>query len=177
MYTTTDINLLKIGSVTKAHGINGQINLTVNYDIDNIDFPKFIFVEFNKKLTPYKVTEINIKNQDNILLQLYNISSEQKAKKFLLGNDVYIDKKNISSADILNNNLAYLINYTIVDVNTDFTGKIDDIIEYENNAVFSIKKDKHVILIPVANELISEIDDKTKTIYISIPEGLTELYQ
>jgi 16S rRNA processing protein RimM len=55
-------------------------------------------------------------------------------------------------------------------------GQIETVLEYPNQNVFQVFKDKKEILIPIRDEIIKKVDRKKKTITILAPEGLIDLY-
>ena len=46
----------------------------------------------------------------------------------------------------------------------------------EANPLFVVNVGGREVLVPVADEFISDIDDAARTIVFSLPEGLLELY-
>jgi len=66
--------------------------------------------------------------------------------------------------------------FRVVDDQYGDIGVIDSIIEYPAQPLFQIMNGTTEILIPVIDQVIKEVDRDNKTIYISAPNGLIDLY-
>ena len=69
-----------------------------------------------------------------------------------------------------------IIGYKVVDSNYGPIGSIEKVNDKPTQSIFVIKYKERQILIPINEEIIKEIDRKNKSIYISAPNGLIDLY-
>jgi 16S rRNA processing protein RimM len=55
-------------------------------------------------------------------------------------------------------------------------GAIKSINDSTSQALFEIEKGDKELLIPVNDEIITKVDRENKTIFVTTPEGLVDLY-
>jgi 16S rRNA processing protein RimM len=60
-------------------------------------------------------------------------------------------------------------------LDTGQKGRITDYLEGEFNSLFEVEIDGETVLIPVADELVTEIDESHRRVVFSLPEGLLDL--
>ena len=169
------LNCLQIGSVTKSHGINGEAAILLNEGVysDQIK-ASFLFLDLDGGLVPFKVNSIRDKS-DSVMLVKFDLCKDEKDIVQLIGSTVWIDKKEVT-VDDENLTLGMLIGYTVVDKINGNIGLVKELRDVDRNPLFVVQGKNGEILIPVADEFITEIDDRGKVIYLTTPDGLLELY-
>ena len=55
-------------------------------------------------------------------------------------------------------------------------GVITGVNDSVSQVLFEVEKDDKQLLIPVADNIIQKVDRDVKTIYVTTPEGLVDLY-
>lgn len=165
-------DVTKIGQFNKPHGIKGELSFSFTIDtFSESDFP-FLICEMEGILVPFLIKEYRLKTNTTAYIKLNNIDSVEKARIFT-NKDVFFSKKHmreIASSKAVT--WDYFIGFMIID---EFIGKIGEIIainESTINLLFVIKQDTEEILIPVVEEWISQVDSKSKNLYVKLPEGL-----
>jgi 16S rRNA processing protein RimM len=72
--------------------------------------------------------------------------------------------------------IADLLGSTVVDVNGEKIGVIEDVFNTGANDIYDVKREgKKNMLIPVINDVVKNIDIENKIITVEIMEGLDEL--
>ena len=66
--------------------------------------------------------------------------------------------------------------YKVIDSNHGNIGLIVSVNDASSQSIFVIENTGKQILIPINDKIIEKIDRENKTIYISAPNGLIELY-
>ena len=69
-----------------------------------------------------------------------------------------------------------VVGFRVVDSNHGDIGTLEQVIEYPAQPLFQIMKNGVEVLIPVIDEVIDKVDRDNKTIFITAPNGLIELY-
>ena len=159
--------LTEIGRFGKPHGIQGEINATVDDDVD-VDAINRIVVNIDGIYVPFFIRSIRVKRLDSVIIGIDDINNEDQAARFT-NLDIYaLISDNIR--EVPNNDddgfyAADLIGYTIVYAD----GRPE-------NALFIIQSpdgtDKYI---PIADELIDEINPENRYITMTLPEGLLDL--
>lgn len=168
--------LVEIGKTGKPHGIHGEINVYLDEDVIADRLEKLI-LNIDGIFVPFFIESIRPKRIDTVIMALDGIDNEQKAAA-LTNHEVYAliaddvkeapDEEGMYASD--------LIGYTIVHVNGEPVGEITGVEDSTENALFLVKAtDDTTVYIPIADDLIDEIDAEKKIIVMTIPEGLLDL--
>jgi 16S rRNA processing protein RimM len=69
-----------------------------------------------------------------------------------------------------------VVGFTVLDTSYGEVGIIEDVIDLAINPLLQIKQGTKEVLIPLAANVVQAIDRKKKTMTITAPEGLIQLY-
>lgn len=163
------------GKVLRTHGYKGGLKVTLE-----VDEPHFyrdlelVFVELKKKLVPYFIENIHFeKNKAN--LKLEDIDTIEQAER-LVGFNLYLPLEWLPKLKGDKFYFHEVTGFTVVDEKHGRLGTVSRVLELPNNPLLSIDHEGTEILMPIADEIIKKVDRRTKTIHITSPEGLVELY-
>lgn len=169
-------NCFYLGKIVKKHGFKGEV--VAKLDTDEPELYKkmeSVFVALNNNLVPFFIKKSSLHNVNKLRIKFEDVLTERDAEA-ILGAELYLPLEFLPK---LTGNQFYfheIIGFTIVDVTKGVVGKIKAVNDATAQALFVIKvKDKEV-LIPITDDFIREIDRKNKTITVSTPEGLIDLY-
>lgn len=176
-----DKNIIKVGCFTKTHGVNGELNVLLEID------PAFFgthdcFLCYEEGIpTPFFIDTFRVKGQQSALIKPLDINSEVEAKSFV-GKDLFVDKSLYKMFALENSEddgefASDLVGWTIVNDNTnELIGTIADINLDTINALFIVNTPQgDTIMIPIAEDFISAINEDHTQIRMCLPNGLTEL--
>ena len=179
----TSDELSHFGHFGKPHGVDGEINLYTDYLPDEIETSAFsrLVTEIDGIFVPFIIEDIRLKKPGNYIVRLNDVESENQARE-LTNLDVYtLTADDVIPSDTDDDGLyaADLIGYTVVSANDGgaVVGKITDVDLSTENALFIVEKPgaSAPLLIPVADELIEEINSDTHTIVMHFPDGLLSI--
>lgn len=163
-----------LGRVTKPFGFKGEMVLFLDVDSpDDYATLDSVFVEMKNGLVPYFIKSLRI-NGNKAVAMFEDLTAEQAAA--LAGHDMYLP---LDLLPKLTGNQFYfheVKGFRVVDDQYGDIGVIESIIEYPAQPLFQIMNGTTEILIPVIDQVIKEVDRDNKTIYISAPNGLINLY-
>ena len=163
-----------LGKVTKVWGTKGQVMLY--FDVDSPeDYHELdsAFVEVKGQLVPY-FFHIDQMNGNRAVATFEDITPEQA--QALVGHEVYLP---VDLLPKLEGNQFYfheVVGFKVVDSVYGDIGTIAQVVEYPAQPLFQIMKNGTEILIPVIDPVIDKVDRTLKTIFITAPNGLIELY-
>ncbi len=168
-------NCLLIGTISKSHGISGQLILRLSGDFaDDIEPGEPLFVEVDEKLVPFFIEDAEI-FPDRAILKLEFISDPQEVQKFT-GKNVYLEKSLIREKDELSGeNAGSFIGYSFRDTSSGIEGIIKEYIDNPLNPLFLVTNESSEFLIPVHTDFILEVDHKKKQMIFELPEGLADI--
>lgn len=170
----TKEEVLKIGKITKPHGLQGELAFQFDTDIfDELEMPYFI-CEMDGILVPFFIEEYRFKNDEIGLVKFEGINSDEEAKA-LSNTELYISRKflpeDIDHVEVEGS--AFYVGFQIIKADGSAIGEITDVDDSTENVLFELTTPAgDELLIPAQDEFIIEIDDKKRTITMDLPEGL-----
>ncbi len=174
MYTQEEC--YKLGSIARLHSFKGELSIFLDVD-DPQEYKNLesVFVEYDKKLVPFFIEHIYIRNNGFAVVKFEGIDSDKKAKLFLKCG-LFLPIETLPELD--DNEFYYfeIEGFTVIDSNYGQIGTVNKVIDLKGNPLIEIKRVKQDILIPKQADFIDEIDWDTKTLYITAPEGLLDIY-
>lgn len=173
----TNEQIIEIGSLDKPHGIKGEITATLDYDLDLTSL-KCIVVAVDSINVPFFVDSQRPKGRDTVIVAIDGINSDTEAKALCghtfaaLSDDVEIDTDAAPDGGYMSD----FIGYSLTDIDGNLIGNIADFDDSTENLLFIVETPQaQKRYIPVADDLISDIDPKNKQITMDLPEGILEI--
>lgn len=167
------LDLVEIGVFGKPHGIKGEIAAMPDEGRD-VEAGSFVFAEIDGIPVPFRVKTVRTKGA-GLLLTLKGIDTEAQAallaSKIILAESDKSDKSDPSDDDSEGFYLDDLTGFTIV-AGSEVVGRIDDVDFSTENALFIVDRNGEEVLVPAAPELIDAIDAATRTVEMTLPDGL-----
>ncbi len=168
--------LTEIGFVSKAHNTKGQISCIIDERfVESLKKKDFIFLEIEGYKVPFLIVSIDITKKIIIALEGVNTPEEaSKLSKFkIFVNSDLIQSKNTPQEDV---GFTTFINFNLEDTEGRSLGELIDVYEQGGNYFGKVEGVSTEFLIPIHQDIIISIDDKSQTIVLDLPEGLIELY-
>jgi len=164
-----------LGYISKTVGNKGELLFILDVD-DPGRYKKLesVFVEINKQLVPFFITKIEMRG-NGAKVSFDGIDNTERAEE-LTRSSLYLP---LSSLPPLKGKKFYfheIAGYTAIDKIHGNIGKVEGVLDYPNQALLQIKKENIEILIPIKDEFIIGLNRETKTIELSTPEGLIDIY-
>ena len=133
--------------------------------VENLDS---LFVNFNESYVPFQIIKVKSHKKNNYRTQLQNVNSESEAKR-LLKKDIYVER--IENSD----NSDYLVDNFKVYNDNKYVGVVISTINKTEQSIMEVKMSDKVVLIPLVDQFIVEINDEELKIDMDLPEGLLDL--
>ena len=167
-----ELRYLAIGRVVRAHGIQGEISVTVLTDFpERFDNTEWLYLGNEFEADAYRLTKYRW-HKDNILLSLAGITSRTQAEQL---KDLLVQVP-IAEAMALPDNGVYLyqlIGLKVITTDQEVLGTITEIIETKANDVYVVETaDKKQLLIPAISDVIKAVDLKRKQVVVHLLDGL-----
>lgn len=170
-----DINqCIEIGTISRPHGKDGAVMLsTKNLSLDKYKTLKFVFFCLQNRLVPFHIESVTVKS-NSVIIKFEDIQSMEKAELYC-STKLYIEQTDIE--DNGESEDDEIIGYTIInDENEERIGTVQEVMNYSSNVVLDIRRnDGTAVLIPFADDLVRQINDETKTIVMTIPDGILDI--
>ncbi len=165
--------LLLAGKISKTHGISGEVIIRFHPGVQPEDIIGPVFLNIEGIQVPFFV-ESSVMRTDKewvLVFEEYNTLNQVEP---LVGLEVYMNQDQLHKTDELV--LSMLKGYEVIEKQKGSIGKIIDIIEGRQHLLVVDYHGKEV-LIPYVDEFILDMNDSSKTMIVSLPEGLLELNQ
>lgn len=165
------IDTYKIGTLTRTHGIGGELSMNFTDDVWDRADADYVFLEVDGIQVPFFLEGWRFRSDSVALLKFQDIDSSESALEYV-GADVYFphDLTPEPSEDD-EYTWRHFTGWKVVDAIAGEIGEIEHVEDSTANTIFFVG-DK---LIPATEDFIERIDAKERTIYMNLPEGLLDL--
>lgn len=186
-------NLLKIAKVSKSDGTDGAVIISfLSIDPEDLEISEPVFVHFDGLPVPFFIESFARKGNSKAVVRLNDIRSYEDAEE-LVGKDVYIEDDGEYEND------ADLVGWTVETVVADgvgtgsgrhkaarktaVLGKVTGFLDIPANPCIEVETGsgegekaadtkKGAVIIPLHEDFIVSADPDTRTLVMSLPEGL-----
>lgn len=177
-----ECDIFPAGTLIKPHGVKGEIVAQLDRDVD-IKQARCIVINIDGIYVPFFLDEIRMRSTNSLLIHIDGINSES-ATKMLCGNNIYLLKSDF--ADYGQNTyeddgfyLSDLIGFMVVTPEGQRIGRIIDFDDSTDNVILMVAavedRSDSISYIPIADELVEDIDMDKHEIIMIVPSGLIGL--
>ncbi|HCL83949.1 MAG TPA: 16S rRNA processing protein RimM [Chitinophagaceae bacterium] len=164
-----------IGKIVSGFGLKGEMivhhHLGKNITVSKI---RIIFLEQKKdELLPYFIENIRKKGDDELYLKLEGIDDKEAASRYIR-RDVWMKEEEVQLHTQKNNPIVW-VGYRVVDQGRDL-GPVLEVIEQPHQVLCRLEINTREVLVPINEQTLDKIDHKTKTLLLTLPDGLLEVY-
>ena len=165
------IETYKIGTLTRTHGIGGELSMNFTDDVWDRADADYVFLEVDGIQVPFFLEGWRFRSDSVALLKFQDIDSSEDANEYV-GADVYFPHSLTPEPDEDDEyTWRHFTGWKVVDDIAGEIGEIEHVEDSTANTIFFVG-DK---LIPATEDFIERIDAKERTIYMNLPEGLLDL--
>ena len=168
-------DVYKIGRLGKPHGVRGELSFMFSDDVfDRVD-ADYLIVETEGILVPFFIEEYRFRSGETALLKLEGISTVERARE-LTNSDVFCPRR-LAQNDDEEMTWAQIVGFRLVDEQLGkVVGRISSVDDSTENVLFDVATpDGKNLLIPAAEDWISDVDTEKREIRMRLPEGLLDL--
>ena len=164
-------DVYRIGKLGKTHGVRGEISFLFDDDVfDRVD-ADYLILSIDDILVPFFIEEYRFKTDSNALMKFEGIDTQDRARE-LTGCEVYFPHE-LADSDEDTISWAAIVGFDITDADSSRTiGRIAAVDDSTINILFELEDGR---LIPASEDLITAIDQQTRTITMRLPDGLLNL--
>ncbi len=166
-----------LGKIIRTHGVRGDIIVFLDVDEPARYLKmKSVLVEIAGELKEYTVKKVSLQPRDKSaiihlagvddmnaaeLLLKYNLFQPLSMLPKMKGNDYYFHE---------------IIGFVVVDSLLGDLGVIKDVYDLQQHPVGVMFYKEKEVLFPISNETLRKIDRENKKIFVTLPDGLLEVY-
>tara|TARA_B100001175_G_C19423864_1_gene597531 strand:+ start:130 stop:657 length:528 start_codon:yes stop_codon:yes gene_type:complete len=165
-----------LGKITKKYSFKGELIISLDTDEPEIyKNLKSVFININGRLIPYFIEKSKSQKKSTLRVKFEDVNSEEEALS-IINKEVYLPLENLPELKGKKFYYHEIIGYNVVDTDHGNIGLIIKVEDKTSQSIFVIKNNGKEILIPVNDNIIQMINRKDKTIHITAPYGLIDLY-
>ena len=165
----------QLGYVIKPHGLKGDISIFIDADDPQVYRTlESVFIQQDKQLVPFFITQIKISGQKAILVleESNNIDDARNLK----GAALYLPLTFLPQ--LADDQFYYheIVGYLVKDEALGEVGKIIEVYDDGPQDLIAIDYQGKEVLIPINDETIIKVDKSNKIFLVNLPEGLLDIY-
>jgi 16S rRNA processing protein RimM len=165
------IETYKIGTLTRTHGIGGELSMNFTDDVWDRADADYVFLEVDGIQAPFFVEGWRFRSDSVALLKFQDIDSSEDANEYV-GADVYFPHSLTPEPDEDDEyTWRHFTGWQVVDAQAGPIGIIDYVEDSTVNTIFCVDGK----LVPANEDFIERIDAKERIVYMTLPEGLLDL--
>lgn len=161
-------DLQYLGEFIKLFSFKGELIFYSELKSVFVENLESLFVNFNESYVPFQIIKVKSHKKNNYRTQLKDVNSESEARR-LLKKDIYIEK--IENSD----NTDYIVDNFKVYNNKKYVGVVISTINKTGQSIMEVKMSDKVVLIPLVDQFVVEINDEELKIDMDLPEGLLDI--
>jgi 16S rRNA processing protein RimM len=167
--------MIRVGKIVASHGLTGSVIMTHVMDSNNwLKKGHVLHVEMNKgSYIPYFVAQCKSTTHQEYIINIEDIDKVEAAKK-LVTKHVYVDESIL--VDFAKQSPLLWIGFNLVDKQKGTIGPIEDVVQTGRQWLATLTYLDTEVLVPLIDQTINEVNIKTRTIKVDLPEGLLEVY-
>ena len=165
-----------VGKIVKKYSFKGE--LLIKLDSDDPEMyteMESVFVEHRKNLIPFFIDSSSLHKSELLRVKFEDVDSEADAES-LIGSKLYLP---LGLLPKLTGNQFYyheVIGFKVIDSDFGPVGTITGVNDTTAQALFEIDSNGKEVLLPITDEIITNVDRDTQTIFVTAPNGLIDLY-
>lgn len=169
-------NYFKIGKLVATFRLKGEIILQHHLGKKtSLKGLEAIFLEDKKdSLLPYFIKSVKIKNEKEVYIKLEGIDSREIAYK-LIKKDVWLTEDDFKKFASATAPISFL-GFTMINDEKEL-GEILEVIEQPHQVLCKILINGNEALIPMNEDSLKKIDKKSRKIFVTLPDGLLDIYK
>jgi 16S rRNA processing protein RimM len=166
---------VSIGKIVGSHGLAGEVVLQhalgKKTDLKGL---KTLFIEERKEsFLPYFIESTNAKNKEQVYLKLEGFNTKESARR-LNQKEIWLLRADFDTYAAKSSPIT-LLGYMMINEGKEI-GEIIEVIEQPLQVLCKIIYQGNEALIPLHQESLEKIDNRKKQVYVSLPEGLLDIY-
>jgi len=168
-------NCFELGYLIKSHGLDGKVQAF--FDVEDPSFYQEIDVVFLEQqgLVPFFITDIFWQEGNKFLLKFEDIDSKDDAKE-LKGTKLFLPLEALPELEEGQFYLHDTIGFQVIDEHQGAIGSVKEYVDAGPQTIMVTTFNSKEILIPLHDDFLQKVDHEAKTIYVSVPDGLINLY-
>lgn len=172
--TRAKTEFLRVARVLKSNGTDGEILIGFREICpEDLNQKEPVFITFDGLPVPFFVESFSKKGANRALVHITGVRNLRDAEE-IVGKDIFARPEAIFEYESDDDGLSVddLIGWTLLDANNEEVGEITGYEDIPGNTCLYVETKDGQAMIPLHEDLILSVDEDSKSISVSVPEGL-----
>ncbi len=165
-----------VGTIVNKFSFKGELLVKLDTDEPELFLEmESVFIEIGKNLVPFFIERSQLHKSLLLRVKFEDVDDEPMADS-LMKRELYLP---LTALPELEGNQFYfheVIGFEMIDTEYGSVGTITGVNDTTSQALFEVDHDGNEVLIPINDEFIELVDREKKTITVTTPDGLIDLY-
>ncbi|AIY12973.1 ribosome maturation factor RimM [Cellulophaga baltica] len=165
-----------LGKIVSKYSFKGEVLIKLDTDEpEEYENLESVFISLGNNLIPFFIKKSRLHKSTLLRVRFEEIADESDADR-IMGSEIYLP---LTLLPKLTGDKFYfheVIGFTLLDSVHGDIGVIESVNDSTSQALFEALKDGKQLLIPINDEIITKVDRENKTIHVTTPLGLVDLY-
>ena len=165
-----------VGTIVNKFSFKGELLVKLDTDEPELFLEmESVFIEIGKNLVPFFIERSQLHKSLLLRVKFEDVDDEPMADS-LMKRELYMP---LTALPKLEGNKFYfheIIDFQVIDTEYGNVGTITGVNDTTSQALLEIDHNGDQVLIPTNDDYIEKVDREKKTITVTTPEGLIELY-
>ena len=165
----------QLGYVIKPHGLKGEVDIFIDSDFpDSYENMESVFVKLHESLVPFFIEKIRISGE-KATVKFENLHTLEEASE-LKSCTLHLPLEQLPKLDGNKFYFHEVTGFEVIDAQYGAIGKVEKFYDYPGQDFMAVIHKGKEILIPVNDNIITEVNRNEKHLKVTLPEGLLEIY-
>lgn len=166
----------QLGHIVKPHGLTGELQAIFDVDqpeaYDNLES---VLLEIKGQLVPFFIDSLRI-TENRTLLGLEGVDTVEDAEQYR-GIKLYLPLDNLPPLESEEQFYYHeVLGFSVEDTQKGHIGTVTGVYDTGPQALLAIDHQGNEVLVPIVEPLVQKVDRSEKKLYVTLPEGLLDLY-
>lgn len=164
-----------LGKIGRPKSFKGEVNFIFDNDCpeDYLEVKEFL-VLVGKRLVPYAVESMSIKNNGQGVIRFKGFKSDEDANR-IKNFEVYLPNELLPELDEEDFYLHDLVGCVVIDEVIGEIGIVREVNDQTAQRLLFIGEEHHEKIVPLVDHFVKEVNKKDKIIRTNLPPGLLDL--
>ncbi|MCS6981959.1 MAG: hypothetical protein N2110_08745 [Flavobacteriales bacterium] len=163
------------GIFWRLAGSEGQLLLKWTAEPKPSALPDFLFLRDDFCMVPWKITHQKALGKGKFQVGLKGVASPALASSFIK-KEVWVPANTLPNTKAKEKTGQDFRGFTFVDLNSGYTGKVEDLLPDARNPLWHIVGDKGKLTVPVNAGFIVRVQPRKRRLEARLPQGYLELF-
>lgn len=164
-----------LGKIGRPRSFRGEVNFIFDNDTPQLYVNmKELLVLVGKKLVPYKVDHISLKNNGQGIIKFKGFNSKEDVDR-IKNFEVYLSNEHLPELAEEDYYIHDLVGCTVIDEQIGEIGIVREVNTQTAQRLLMIGEEHDETIVPLIDQFVIKVDKTAKTIQTNLPEGLIDL--